>query len=271
MKAIRTSTLKICLVSALFTFFTGVIALGQDIIVQKTGEEIKAKVEQVLDTEIKYRKFDNLSGPLYSIKKSEVFMIKYENGSKDLFNTQTAPVITQPSAAESSKAKISYKDIQPAKTGSIINYAVVVPIMALGIISATSDDADAATGFGAAATIVGGIGIPIGALISSKTRRTTGVDGSPGLRIAGWVGYGLTIADAITMLALSQQVDFTGGPTISVAILGSLSSVFLALDGHQAASQAQSLASAVTLQPIVGYCCDMTGNKFRTFGIRLNF
>jgi hypothetical protein len=271
MKTICPLTLKICLVSVLFTLFTGMLAHGQDIIIQKNGEEIKAKVEQVLDTEIKYRKADNLSGPLYSIKKAEVFMIRYENGSKDVFNTQAAPIFTQPQSGQASKAKVKDSDIKPAKTGSIINYAIVVPIMALGIISATSDDSGSAIGFGAGATVVGGIGIPIGALITGKTRRNTGVDGNPGLRIAGWVGYGLTIADAITMLALSGSVDFTGGPTISVAVLGSLSSIFLAIDGSQTASQAKSLASAASLQPVVGYYRDVTGNKFRTFGIRLNF
>ena len=46
--------MKICLVTLLFTFFTGAFVHGQDIIVQKNGEEIKAKVDQILDTEIKY-------------------------------------------------------------------------------------------------------------------------------------------------------------------------------------------------------------------------
>ena len=73
------------------------------------------------------------------------------------------------------------------------------------------------------------------------------------------------------MLALSESVDFTGGPTISVAVLGSLSSVLFALDGGQTASQAKRLASVPSLQPVVGYYRDVTGNKFRTIGIRLNF
>jgi hypothetical protein len=265
------SAFRMLIVFLLFVCITGGAVKGQDVIIKKNGDEIKAKVEQVLDTEIKYRRSDNLTGPVYSISKAEVFMIRYENGAKDVFDSKPAPIPSQPQTGQTSTVKITEKDIQPAKTGSIINYAMVVPIMALGIISASSEESESAIGFGAAATIVGGIGIPVGALITSKTRAKTGVSGSPGLRIAGWIGYGLTIADAVTMLALSESVDFTGGPTISVAILGSLSSIFLAIDGTQTANQARSLASAASLQPVVGYVSDLTGNKFRTIGLRLNF
>jgi hypothetical protein len=60
---------------------------AQDVIVKKNGEEILAKVEDVSSTVIKYKKTSNLSGPLYTIQKSEVFMIKYENGSRDVFGS----------------------------------------------------------------------------------------------------------------------------------------------------------------------------------------
>jgi len=66
-------------------------AMAQDIIVTNKGEEILAKVEEVGDIQIKYKVFSNLSGPVYSLPKSEIFMIKYENGSKDLFNTNNTP------------------------------------------------------------------------------------------------------------------------------------------------------------------------------------
>ena len=63
---------------------------AQDIIIEKNGDEIKAKVVEVGTTEIKYVKFETLeTSPVYSILKSEVFMIKYADGSKDVFNTET--------------------------------------------------------------------------------------------------------------------------------------------------------------------------------------
>jgi hypothetical protein len=63
-------------------------AMAQDVILKKDGNEIKAIVKEVGEETIKYNKFDNPSGPVYSIKKSEIFMITYKNGSKDVFKSE---------------------------------------------------------------------------------------------------------------------------------------------------------------------------------------
>ena len=60
--------------------------LAQDIIVKKNGDEIQARVLEVAASKIKYKKFDNKEGPAYTIDKKDVFMIRYENGTKDVFN-----------------------------------------------------------------------------------------------------------------------------------------------------------------------------------------
>ena len=60
---------------------------GCDVIVLKSGEEINAKVTEIGTSEIKYKKCDNPDGPLYTVSKSEVFMIKYSNGTKDMINS----------------------------------------------------------------------------------------------------------------------------------------------------------------------------------------
>ncbi len=67
-------------------FFTGHV-FSQDIIFLKTGDEIKSKVLEITSDQIKYKKWDNPDGPTYSTPKSDVFMIKYKNGSKDVFET----------------------------------------------------------------------------------------------------------------------------------------------------------------------------------------
>ncbi len=58
-------------------------------ITKKTGEDITVKVLEVTTSEIKYKKFDNLDGPTFSILKSEVLIIRYKNGTKDVFNIVT--------------------------------------------------------------------------------------------------------------------------------------------------------------------------------------
>jgi hypothetical protein len=63
-------------------------SFSQDIIILKDGEEILSKVIKIGSNEIEYKKFDNLEGPIYTMEKSKIFMIKYENGVKDVFKEE---------------------------------------------------------------------------------------------------------------------------------------------------------------------------------------
>jgi hypothetical protein len=73
-----------------FLVFTQILIVtfcfAQDIIIKVNGEEIKSKILEVSQGEIKYKNFDYQSGPSFTVSKSEIFMIRYENGSKDVFN-----------------------------------------------------------------------------------------------------------------------------------------------------------------------------------------
>lgn len=62
------------------------VGFAQDVLTKKNGEDISAKVLEVTSTEIKYKKYDNPNGPTFTILKSEVLLIRYENGTKDVFN-----------------------------------------------------------------------------------------------------------------------------------------------------------------------------------------
>jgi hypothetical protein len=76
----------------LAVFFGSMATISaQDIITLKNGDEIKAKVQEVGLSDVKYKKFENLTGPTYTLLKTEIFMIKYENGEKDIFATQSQP------------------------------------------------------------------------------------------------------------------------------------------------------------------------------------
>jgi hypothetical protein len=64
---------------------TTTVSLSQDTILKKTGEEISARVLEVGNAEIVYKEFSNQEGPLLTLLKSDIFMIRYQNGAKDLF------------------------------------------------------------------------------------------------------------------------------------------------------------------------------------------
>jgi len=82
---------------SLAIFLLCATVFAQDFITKTNGEDIKAKVIEVGTTEIRYKKYEFPDGPLYVILKSEVLMIRYENGSKDIFNNQS-PVPNTPAA-----------------------------------------------------------------------------------------------------------------------------------------------------------------------------
>lgn len=64
------------------------VCFAQDIIVQKDGSIIQAKVLEVGTTEVKYKKWSNQDGPSYAIAKSNILAITYQNGEKESFNDQ---------------------------------------------------------------------------------------------------------------------------------------------------------------------------------------
>ena len=80
-------------------------------ITKKTSEDIQAKVTEVTTTEIKYKRFDNQSGPTFTILKSDVLMIRYENGSKDIFTD-----VPNTSFADASPNDIRIRAVQDAIT-----------------------------------------------------------------------------------------------------------------------------------------------------------
>lgn len=88
MKTILKNRLNMRKIIVLFLFLAcfGNIAKSQDVITLKNGEEIRAKVTEIETYVIKYKKFENLTGPVYSIEKAKVFTIKYENGTKDVIS-----------------------------------------------------------------------------------------------------------------------------------------------------------------------------------------
>jgi hypothetical protein len=104
----------------IFTLLT-VKVYAQDVIILKNGDEIKSIVAEVLPDQIKYKKFENKQGPSYGIEKSKVFMIRYANGSKDVFNQVQAPPTkaTKPVVktvyAESSQEKTHYRAVPVRK------------------------------------------------------------------------------------------------------------------------------------------------------------
>ena len=134
--------MKKIILSTLLTIFTFSICFSQDVITIKTGEDISAKILEIGQTEIKYKKFDNQTGPIYSILKSDVIIVRYENGTKDLFNvnTPTSPTISNTISNSDNgnlflegqlDAAKYYKGYKVAGTGTFVTSLFLTPLVGL--------------------------------------------------------------------------------------------------------------------------------------------
>jgi hypothetical protein len=114
--------------TSLFLFFIYLacfvpVIQAQDIILKLNGEEIPAKVTEVGADEIKYKKFSNQDGPAYVMSLSEIFMIKYENGEKDLFAKETDTGNDNSAGTEDPESDYALLHIyRQSMTGALIKY-----------------------------------------------------------------------------------------------------------------------------------------------------
>lgn len=94
-----------------------------DIIIFQNGSEVRAKVLEVGVYEVKYLDCENLSGPVFVKLKSEVFMIRYANGSNTVI---TDPVKQPNNQSISTTVNIDILPPAGADNPNDRNYAVAV-------------------------------------------------------------------------------------------------------------------------------------------------
>jgi len=77
--------MKNLLLIILFTCSSNFIK-AQDTLTMRSGENVIVKIIEVGSNEVKYKKIENLNGPIFATLKSDLYLIRYENGSKDDFS-----------------------------------------------------------------------------------------------------------------------------------------------------------------------------------------
>lgn len=122
----------------LILFFASMSLFAQDVITTKSGDDIKAKVLEVNTTEIKYKKIDNIDGPIFSVLKSEVLIIRYENGTKDIFTsskpineTKSSSLSDDPYMQGKEDAKKFYKGKRSGTGGTVATAFFASPLFGL--------------------------------------------------------------------------------------------------------------------------------------------
>jgi hypothetical protein len=184
---------------------------AQDVIVTRDAKKISAKVMEINPGDVKYKNFDNPDGPTYTLPKSQIASILYQNGTVETFEAEiekqttqpatpppsaTSTPVTTPAATQNTRTTqpymqpeniltqmrrdnpILYQQYQSAgrtrRTGSFLLISGGI-VMAGGLIAVGSGEVDNVIGLGAAATVVGGIcmtaGIPITIIGSARKGR----------------------------------------------------------------------------------------------------
>lgn len=122
-----------------FLMFIAAFANAQDIITKKNGDDIQAKVIEITLNELKYKNFNNLDGPIISILKSDVILVRYENGSKDVFADEKPIVISQNEVLDEDQSILNgrqdanryYKNYSGAGVGTLATGLFLGSVLAL--------------------------------------------------------------------------------------------------------------------------------------------
>ena len=82
------------------------VAKAQDTLVLNDGTLIKSKVLEITESLLKYKKYSNLDGPIYTIDKKQVLAVHYQNGEKESFKAQSQQPAQTQSEEQTTQKKI---------------------------------------------------------------------------------------------------------------------------------------------------------------------
>ncbi len=115
---------------------------AQDIITKLSGEDVKVKVTEITLMDVKFKKFDNLDGPVYVVPKSEILIVRYENGTTETFAQEQTfePYFAPPAIPDSNSfkgqnmylkgtmdAKSYYRNYKAAGTVTLVTSLLYLP------------------------------------------------------------------------------------------------------------------------------------------------
>ncbi len=130
-----------------------------------------------------------------------------------------------------------------ATAAAWIGFGSAAAVLTFGLASeATKSQQDPSIPLGATATLIVAGVAPVVFVGGASARSGTGNDGIPGLRIAGWIAYGVTLTSAVVLIAEGlAQVEPPTGEIAATAALGAFSLVAFSVDAL--ASRGSALAS----------------------------
>jgi hypothetical protein len=94
----------------LFSVLLSLCSHSQDTLTKKSGEVLAVKMLEVNPENIKFKMFDNQQGPIFTILKSEVQIIRFENGTVNNYNESAKPMVEEDDFKKGNSDAIKYYD-----------------------------------------------------------------------------------------------------------------------------------------------------------------
>jgi len=106
-----------------------------DVLLFKDGSEVKAKIVEISGTQVKYKKCLMPDGPVYITNKTELFMIQYKSGVKEVIKTPEV-VTSTPTETYAPVKRYRRKNTALATTSYIFGLLGLYPLIFVGSITA---------------------------------------------------------------------------------------------------------------------------------------
>lgn len=101
--------------------FSLMLSAADDVIILKNSTRIDAKIEEITNTELHYKKVNNLEGPLYITKLSEVSIVILANGDVISY-ANYQPQATFQTAGVAKRQKVSNQSNDTTRRSSVLKF-----------------------------------------------------------------------------------------------------------------------------------------------------
>ena len=169
---------------------SSVFANAQDKIYLKSGDNIEAKILEVNVDNVKYKKSSNLEGPTFTIEKSDIHMVVYQNGENQIFKESVADKKKKSKSSDFGKNRFST---------DILSYGYYGPGTSVAYERLLKDGKM-------------GLEIPI-------SYHVDGAGAIMGLANISGSSYGITVGTNLKFYTAGEGKGFFVGPTMALGVL----------------------------------------------------
>lgn len=107
-----------------------------DVLVFKDGSEVRVKIIEIANSQVKYSKCSMPGGPLFISNKKEIFMVKYTNGTREVFKTEEVTTPPSTSYAPNPYRRPPKKNTKLATLSLIFGILGLYPVILIGGVAA---------------------------------------------------------------------------------------------------------------------------------------